>query len=79
MAGLRRSRRLSLLEDPGFDRQVARLLEEQRQQLPADADLDAAARVTDADIDVAEQLWNEAQRLAGTGLDGLLSAREAAD
>lgn len=41
---------------------------------PSDADLDALAQVGPANLSSAEALWNEAQRKAGTGLEGLLSA-----
>jgi len=56
--------------------QVERALADSRSTLPTDVDLNAAAAVTDADIASAESLWDQAQRAAGTGLSGLLSARE---
>lgn len=65
------------MSDPGFARTVERLLLEQRQSLPNEHDLNVAAQVGPADISAAERLWDEAQRRAGTGLEGLLSARTA--
>lgn len=73
----RRARRPRVhpLEDPGFARQVSRLLEAQRSTLPSDAELDALAEAGPADSDAASALWDAAQRRAGTGLEGLLSAK----
>jgi hypothetical protein len=48
---------------------------EQARVLPTDRQLDDLARVRPADVDRAESFWDEAQRRAGTGLDGLLSAK----
>lgn len=63
-------------DDPGFRRTLERLLEEHRSTtLPNEVALDAAAQITPADIDAALSLWDEAQRRAGTGLDGLLDAK----
>jgi hypothetical protein len=71
----RRSRKPHPLADPALQRQVERLIGESRSSLPDAADLDAAAQVEPADVDRAGRLWNEAQRRAGTGLEGLLDAK----
>lgn len=72
----RRKRLRTPLDDPGFARSVERLLEEHRSStLPNEHALDVAAVVKLSDIDKAEALWDEAQRRAGTGLEGMLSAK----
>lgn len=72
----RRKRLASLLDDPGFARSVERLLEEHRSStLPNEYALDVAAKVSPSDVDRAEALFDEAQRRASTGLEGLLSAK----
>lgn len=43
--------------------------------LPNEHDLNMAAQVQPADVTATESLWDEAQRRAGTGLEGLLSAK----
>jgi hypothetical protein len=71
-----RKRLATPLDDPGFARSVERLLEEHRSStLPNEHALNVAAQITPGDVDKAEALWNEAQRRAGTGLEGMLSAR----
>ena len=56
--------------------EAERVLQEHRDAvLPNDPALDAAAQITPLDILSAEQLWDEAQRRGGTGLEGLLSAK----
>jgi hypothetical protein len=73
----RRPRILKPTDDPGYARILERLLADQRETtLPDAATLDASAIVTDADVDAATALWDAAQRRAGTGLAGLLDARE---
>jgi hypothetical protein len=65
-----------MMSDPGFARTVERLLQEQRHALPNEHALNVAAEVKPRDVDRAESLFDEAQRRAGTGLEGLLSARQ---
>jgi hypothetical protein len=61
---------------PRLQRAVHQMVRaEQSRVLPSDRDLDALAEVRPADIDRAESLWDAAQIRAGTGLDGLLSAK----
>lgn len=73
----RRPRKLAdRMADPGFARTVERLLQEQRHALPNEHALNVAAEAKPSDVDRAESLWDEAQRRAGTGLEGLLSAKQ---
>jgi hypothetical protein len=56
--------------------EATRALAERRDAiLPNDHALDVAAQVGPADFVSAADLWDEAQRRAGTGLEGLLNAR----
>lgn len=56
--------------------ETARVLAERRDAvLPNEHDLNVAAVVKPADVDAATTLWDEAQRQAGTGLEGLLDAK----
>lgn len=71
----RRARKPHPLADPAFQRQVERLIGESRASLPDGADLDAAAQIGPEDVDRALSRWDDAQRRAGTGLEGLLDAR----
>lgn len=73
----RRPKLARMTDDPGYARVLERLVTEQRDTvLPTDADLDALARVESADVLTAEARWDQAQRAAGTGLEGLRSAKE---
>lgn len=73
----RRRRLAHPLDDPGYARVLERLLADQRDTaLPSDHALAISAQIEPADIAAAEQLWDSAQRAAGTGLAGLLSAKE---
>lgn len=55
--------------------EAERVLVERRDAiLPNEHGLDVAARVAPSDVDRAIGLFDEAQRLAGTGLGGLLGA-----
>lgn len=58
--------------------EVERVLAERRDAvLPNEHALNVAAQVQPADVDRATALWDAAQRAAGTGLEGLLSAKGA--
>jgi len=80
-ARIRRPRRTSDTQpatapDSRTQRAVRQIVAAEKSRLlQTDQELDDAAIVTATEITRAESLWDEAQRRAGTGLDGLLSAR----
>lgn len=77
----RRRRTRSAASEPTVaEQQVTRAMRqivasEKARVLPSDQELDRMSEVKPSDIDRAESLWDEAQRRAGTGLEGLLSAK----
>jgi hypothetical protein len=63
--------------DPRTERAVKHLIASERARArPSDDELDRLAEVKPADIDRAVDLWDLAQQSAGTGLEGLLDAKE---
>lgn len=61
-------------DDPGFSRVLGRLLTDlHTTPIPSAHALDQASIVTPDDITAAVRLWDEAQRAAGTGLEGALA------
>lgn len=66
--------------DPRLGRAIRHLIAAERSRvLPSDRELDRLAEVQPADIDRAVSLWDSSQRLAGTGLEGLLDATTETD
>lgn len=78
----RRRRTRSAASEPSVaEQQAARATRhivgaEKARVLPSDQELDRMSDVKPSDIDRAVDLWNLAQELSGTGLSGLLDAKE---
>lgn len=83
-ARIRRPKREQPAPSPTLDQQTRRAVRQvvadtKSRVLPSDADLDDASIVMENDIRRGESLWDEAQRRAGTGLEGMLSATQDGD
>lgn len=83
-ARIRRPRTAKAEDAPALDQQTRRAVRQvvadtKARVLPSDKELDDASIVMENDIRRGEALWDEAQRRAGTGLEGLLSATQDGD